>query len=73
MSLFSLIVYLGLTLAEDGATINNEDRKESDTRKNLPYFVTFKELQQKSAFLKIKAQAFEAGDFLSIFLRFWGF
>ena len=24
-------------------------------------------------FLKIAAQAFEAGDFLNIFLRFWGF
>ena len=23
-------------------------------------------------FLKIAAQAFEAGDFLNIFLRFWG-
>ena len=28
MSLFSLIVYLGLTLTEEGATNNNEDRKE---------------------------------------------
>ena len=28
---------------------------------------------EKSAFLKIAAQAFEAGDFLNIFLRFWGF
>ena len=36
-------------------------------------FVTFKELQEKSAFLKIPAQAYEAGDFLNIFLRFWGF
>ena len=40
---------------------------------NLLSFVTFKELQEKSAFLKIAAQAFEAGDFLNIFLRFWGF
>ena len=24
-------------------------------------------------FAKIAAQAFEAGDFLNIFLRFWGF
>ena len=34
-----------------------------------------KTLQEKSAFLKISAQAFEAGDFLNIFLRFldiWG-
>ena len=34
-------------------------------------FVTFKELQ-KNQFLKIAAQASEAGDFLNIFLRFWG-
>ena len=34
-------------------------------------FVTFKELLEKSAFLKITAQAFEAGDF-NILLRFWG-
>ena len=39
MSLFSLIVYLGLTLAEDGATINNEDRKESETRKNANIYL----------------------------------
>ena len=29
MFLFTLIVYLVLTLTEDGATINNEDRKKS--------------------------------------------
>ena len=40
---------------------------------NLLNFVTFKELQEKSAFLKIAAQAFEAGDFLNIFFRFFGF
>ena len=28
---------------------------------------------QNSRFLKIEAKAFEAGDFLNIFLRFWGF
>ena len=36
-------------------------------------FVTFKEVQEKSAFLKIAAPAFEAGDFADIFLRFLGF
>ena len=30
-------------------------------------------LQEKSALLKISAQAFEAGDFLNIFSRFLGF
>ena len=40
---------------------------------NLLNFVIFKELQEKSAFLKIAAQAFEAGDFLNIFFRFLGF
>ena len=35
MSLFFLIVCLiGLTLTKDGTTINNEDRKESQMRKN---------------------------------------
>ena len=33
----------------------------------------FKGLYKKSVLLKIAAQAFEAGNFLSIFLRFWGF
>ena len=41
--------------------------------KNLLNFVTFKEAQEKSAFLTIAAQAFVAGDFLNIFLRFGGF
>ena len=36
-------------------------------------FVTYKGPLEKSAFLKIVAQAFEAGDFLNIFLRFSGF
>ena len=34
-------------------------------------FATPKELKEKLAFLKSVAQAFEAGDFLSILLRFW--
>ena len=33
-------------------------------------FVISRELSEKSAFLKIAAQAFEVGDFLNIFLRF---
>ena len=37
------------------------------------HFLTFKELQEKSEFSKIATQAFEAGDFLNIFVRFWGF
>ena len=36
-----------------------------ETEKNLLHFVTFKESSGK-----ISAQAFEAGDFLNIFLRF---
>ena len=36
-------------------------------------FVTFKDLYEKSVILKIVAQAFVAGDFLNIFLRFQGF
>ena len=36
---------------------------------NLVNFVTL----NNSRFLKVEAKAFEAGDFLNIFLRFWGF
>ena len=37
---------------------------------NLRNFVTFKELYEKPAVLKIASQAFEAGDFIHIFKRF---
>ena len=50
------------------------------TDKNFKYkkmvkftqFVTLKELKEKSTFLKIPAQTFEAGDFLNIFGSFGG-
>ena len=54
----------------DGNAINNEDRKEFQIRKdcqNVLDFVTFKELWEKLAFLKIAANVFEAGDFLKFF------
>ena len=40
---------------------------------NLLNVVIFKELQEKSVFLKIAAQAFEAGDFLNIFVKVLAF
>ena len=40
---------------------------------NLLNFVPFKQLWEKSAFLKIAAEAFKARDFLNILLRFWSF
>ena len=42
---------------------------------NLLNFVTFREcfICEKLVFLKIAAEAFEAGDFLNNFLRFLGF
>ena len=43
----------------DGTSIVNEDIKEFQIRKYAK-ILTFKELQEKSAFLKIAAQAFEA-------------
>ena len=52
----------------DRKRILNEKKSE-----NLLNFVTFKELWEKSVFLKIAAQTFDAGDFLNIFLRFLGF
>ena len=42
-------------------------------KKNLLNFVTFKKFLEKSAFLKLAAQACDTGDFLNIFLRFWSF
>ena len=60
---------------EYGTNINNGDRKEFQIRKKSYHFlslVTFKELQEKSTFLKIVTQAFEFGDFLNIFLMFLG-
>ena len=60
---------------EDGTTIRNEDRKRILNKKivkNLLNFVTFKELKKQWAILKILDQAFEAGDFLNLFLRFRG-
>ena len=59
---------------EDGTSINNEDKIILIRKKcwNLLSFVTFKELKEKSAFLRIAAQIFEVGDFLNIFLRFLG-
>ena len=42
-------------------------------KKNTKSYKTFKELLEKLVLLKIATQTFEAGDFLSIFLRFWGF
>ena len=47
---------------EDGISIDNEERKGFQLRKNTkiyPIFLTFKELLEKSAFLKIAAEAFE--------------
>ena len=53
-------------------TLEIKIRKKLNKKKSSNLLVTFKELLEKSAFLKIAAQASEAGDFLNIFLRFWG-
>ena len=52
-----------------------ETKKILNNKKAKIYLILslLKSLQEKSAFLKISAQAFEAGDFLNIFLRFSGF
>ena len=48
--------------------------KEEDVLKSTQFCIaTFKKFQEKSASLKNAAQAFETGDFLNIFLNFWGF
>ena len=46
----------------------NETKSE-----NFLNVVTFKELQEKSVFLKIAAEEFKAGDFLNTYLRFFDF
>ena len=56
---------------EDGTTIN-EEKKIFWIRKNSEMY-SILGLQEKSTFLKIATQIFEAGDFLNIFLRFWTF
>ena len=50
---------------DDGTTINNEDK--IILNKKCLNIVSFKELSEKSAFLKIPAQVLEAGDFYNIF------
>ena len=40
--------------------------------KSAQYFYFYRALR-KTSVLKTAAKAFEAGDFLNIFLRFWGF
>ena len=57
----------------DGTTINNEERNKFQIRKNAQIYSIFKELQEKLAFTKITAHAFEAVNFLNIFLKFCGF
>ena len=57
----------------DSTNINNEDMKEFKRKNNLLNFVTVKKLKEKSAFLKIAAEVFQAGAFLNIFFGFWGF
>ena len=39
----------------------------------VTHLVNFIKFQEKSAFLTITAQAFEDGDFLDTFLKFWVF
>ena len=56
---------LSMFTQEDGTTNNYKDRKEFQTKiLKFPPFCNF---------LKIEAQAFKAGDFLNIFLKFWCF
>ena len=60
---------------EDSTTVTNEDKKILNNKKMLKCFnfVTFKELKEVLMFLKIADQAFEAGDFLNIFYKVFGF
>ena len=51
---------------DDDTSSNNEDRKEN--AKFTQFCNLYRALKEKSAFLKIAAEAFEAGDFFNIFL-----
>ena len=76
ISLFSLVVFsLCLTLTANAIFSIMETEKNFNKKKAKIYLILslLKSLQEKSAFLKISAQAFEAGDFLNILLRFLGF
>ena len=55
--------------------LNNGETKELqyENIKNLLSFVTFEEVEEKSAILKISAQSSEAVDFPNIFLSFLEF
>ena len=46
-----------------------ETEKNFKEAKSYSILSILKSLQEKSTFLKISAQAFEAGNFLNIFLR----
>ena len=71
ISLFSLVVF-SLSLALTANVIFLITEKNFNKKKAKIYLILslLKSLQEKSALLKISAQAFETGDFLSIFLRF---
>ena len=73
ISLFSLVVFsLSLTLTANVIFSIMETENNFNKKKAKIYLILslLKSLQEKSAFLKISAQAFETGHFLSIFLRF---
>ena len=53
--------------------METENNFKWEKKQKFTQFLAFKELYEKSVFLKISAQAFEAGDLLNIFLRFLGF
>ena len=59
----------------DGTTLIMKTEKNFKQEKMLKFtpFSNFEELYEKSVLLKIAGQAFEAGDFINIFLSVWGF
>ena len=71
LSSFSFLYLIRFNTNNKVHFLNNGDQKELYIKKLN--FVTFKEPQEKSAFLEIAAHTFEAGDFLNIFLRYLGF
>ena len=75
ISLFSLILYLiRFNTNNERYFLNNGDRKEFEIKKQkFTQSGKFQRAVGKLSIFKIEAQAFGTGDFLNIFLRFFGF
>ena len=64
---------LSMFTEEDGTTINKTEKKVNTKKMlKLAQFCNVQRALRKLRVLKIKAKIFEAGEFLNIFLSFFG-